>query len=123
MKVGFSILAFLLVMGAAKAGDISCQVDLLKPKIKAAVIEEEVVKDSELTFAEARIRSQQVTKKAEPVIENTIAETEQQITKIEMEDSLQTEDSEVTTKSEKKESRRGGLFDILLPSKLRNPVR
>lgn len=112
MKVGFITLLLLLVMGAVKAGDVSCQVDLLKPKIKAAVIIEETDKPATMAIAEGKLRLQNSR-------ENKELEQQDQ----ENHDAALTEDSEVTEKTAKKESRLGGIFDILLPSKLRNPVK
>ncbi|WP_223787320.1 hypothetical protein [Marinicella meishanensis] len=119
MKVGLFITLLLLAFGMAKAGDVSCQADLLKPKFKAPVIEEEDHKPGSLTLAEARLRLQQSRQEIAAI---DAAKTSPQ-TPTEEEEPTPEEDSEVTNKSAKKESRMGGLFDILLPSKLRNPVK
>lgn len=147
MKFGFLVLillsGLLLGIGFAQAGDVSCQVDLLKPKINAAVILEEANKPAKLTVAEARLRLQksQVTDDTEPAhkengqvqngqvhngqvhngqvhngqVHNDHKETTQE--------TAQTNDEKETAKAAKKPSRLGGIFDILLPSKLRNPVK
>lgn len=114
MKLSFWVLIFLsgLLLGTsfAQAGDVSCQVDLLKPKIKAAIIEEEMDKPAQLTVADARLRSQQKN-------QQDVAESKQQ-------QNAQIPDNEENSeKSSKKPSRLGGIFEILLPSKLRNPVK
>jgi ribosomal protein L12E/L44/L45/RPP1/RPP2 len=106
MKTLFSLLTLLLVLGSAQAGDVSCQVDVLKPKMNASIIKEEAEKPADLTVAEARLRlknRQQVSQQ-----DNSMADQEQQTEKEE---------------PAKKESGLGSMFDILLPSKLRNPVQ
>lgn len=115
MKVGVIFTLLFLAMGLAHAGDVSCQADLLKPKFKAPLIEEEAHKAGSLTVAEARIRLQQSRQEIAAVETPKVATDEPETTP--------EEDSEVTEESAKKESRVGGFFDILLPSKLRNPVR
>lgn len=100
-----SLLALLLVMGFAQAGDVSCQVDMLKPKMNANLIEENQ-KPGSITVAEARIRLQA----SQEVAKNKTAMVEQE---------KQAEKEEPA----KKESGMGSMFNILLPSKLRNPVQ
>ncbi len=112
MKIGIITIVLLLLVGIAQAGDVSCQVDLLKPKMNAAVIVEEANKPATLTVAESRLRLQN-RKLAE-----TAGDPEQEDQEPEPQ-----EDTEVAAKSAKKESRIGGIFDILLPAKLRNPVK
>ncbi len=99
-----SLFTLLLVMGFAQAGDVSCQVDMLKPKMNAALIEEDQ-KPASITVAEARIRLQ--SRKEETKQETVMVEQDEQAEKEE---------------PAKKESGLGSMFDILLPSKLRNPV-
>lgn len=111
MKVVIFTILLLLLGGLAQAGDVSCQVDLLKPKMKAAVIEEEANKPATMTVAEARIRLQK-SRQTEQLAEQDDEEDNKE--------PVQSEDTEVAAK---KESRLGGIFDILLPSKLRNPVK
>jgi len=94
---------------------VSCQVDLLKPKINAAVIVEEANKPAKLTVTEARLRLQQSQVADERVAEET-EQTQEQNNK----DTAPTNTEKVTAK---KTTRLGGIFDILLPSKLRNPVK
>ncbi len=113
MKVGIFTILLLLLGGFAQAGDVSCQVDLLKPKINAVVIEEEINKPATMTVAEARLRLQNSRNTEQP-------DEQQEEGGEENDEPVQTEDTEVTAK---KESRMGGIFDILLPSKLRNPVK
>lgn len=100
-----SLFTLLLVMGFAQAGDVSCEVDMLKPKMSAKFIEEEQ-KPAAITVAEARIRLQ--ARQDEPEEETVLVEQEKS-----------TEEDEPA----KKESGLGSMFDILLPSKLRNPVQ
>lgn len=121
MKFGFLLLILLLslLLGFAQAGDVSCQVDLLQPKINAAVIIAEANKPAKLTVAEARLRLQKTqvaddtesAKKQNGQVQNSHKET------------AQATDEKETTKAAKKPSRLGGIFEILLPSKLRNPVK
>ena len=117
MKFGFLRLiilsSLLLGTGFAQAGDVSCQVDLLKPKINAAVIEEEASKPASLTVAEARLRLKQ----------NQADDDAEQKQQQNGQETAQNNDDKVATKATKKTSRLGGIFDILLPSKLRNPVK
>jgi hypothetical protein len=116
MKVGVIFMSLFLANGLAKAGDVSCQAELLKPKFKAPLIEEEEHKAGSLTVAEARIRLQQSRQEIAAVESPKAAATEEPEVAAE-------EEPEVTDEAAKKESRVGGFFDILLPSKLRNPVR
>ncbi len=117
MKSGFLLLilltSLLLATGFARAGDVSCQVDLLKPKFNASVIAEEANKPAKLTVTETKLRLKQNLKKldSEDQRENNNQET------------VQVENKKEADKSVKKSSRLGGIFDILLPSKLRNPVK
>ncbi len=132
MKFGFLLLillsSLLLGIGFAHAGDVSCQVDLLKPKINAAVIIEEANKPAKLTVAEAKLRLQksQVADDTEQAhkknrqAKNGQAQNSQQKTN---QETAQTNDEKETTKAAKKTSSLGGIFKILLPSKLRNPVK
>ncbi len=108
MKTLFSLVTILMVMGSAYASDVSCQVNILKPKLSAAVIQQEADKPAKLTVAEARLR---LKKSAEERVQQT-AQTEEQ-----------TEDKELPDEPVKRESGLGSMFDILLPSKLRNPVQ
>ncbi|MCB1582489.1 MAG: hypothetical protein R3E90_04805 [Marinicella sp.] len=100
-----SLLTLLLVMGFAQAGDVSCQVDMLKPKMNANFIEEDQ-KPATITVTEARIRLQ--ARQETPQKETALSEQDEQTEKEE---------------PAKKESGLGSMFDILLPSKLRNPVQ
>ncbi len=112
MKFGF-ILLFLATLscisiGAAKAGDVSCQTDILKPKMQASMVLEEHDKPAKLTVAETQIRLRNHHK-------NSTQEAAQE--------TAQNNEQEAATESAKKSSPLGGLFDILLPSKLRNPAK
>jgi len=132
MKFGFLLLilysSLLLGISLAQAGDVSCQVDLLKPKTNATVIIEEANKPAKLNVAEARLRLQknQVTDATEAVqvqngqVQNEQVQNNQQKT---TQKTALTNDEKETTKAAKKTSKRGGIFEILLPSKLRNPVK
>lgn len=107
MKTLFSLLALLLVMGFAQAGDVSCQVDVLKPKMNP-IIKDEAEKPADLTVAEARVR-----------LKNRQKANQQETVLAKQEQKQQTEKDEPA----EKESGLGSMFDILLPSKLRNPVQ
>jgi len=120
MKVGITITILLLAFGMAKAGDESCQAELLKPKYKAPLIEEEENKPGALTVAEARIR---LLQSRQVVADIEAAEANNDSGAVEEEQPTPEEDSEVANEAAKKESRLGGIFDILLQSKLRNPVK
>ncbi len=104
MKFGVIFLALLFGIASAQANDVSCQVDMLTPKINAAIIEEEADKPAKMTVAEARLRLQKNPEEEER-------------------ETAQTENKNIPAEAAKKESRLGGLFDILLPSKLRNPAK
>lgn len=106
MKTLLSLITIFLVVGISQASDVSCQVDVLKPKMNPTLIEEEAEKPATMTVAEARIR-----------LKNTQEEQQANTTLAQTED--QPEEEEVT----EKESGLGSMFDILLPSKLRNPVQ
>lgn len=103
MKFGIIVLSLLFGFATAQANDVSCQVDMLTPKINATIIEEEADKPAEMTVAEARLRLQKKSDEEER-------------------ETAQTENENIPAEAAKKESRLGGLFDILLPSKLRNPA-
>lgn len=117
MKFGFlqSAFTFSLLLGtaAAWANDGSCQVDLLKPKFNAAVIEAESTKPAQLTVSETKLRLQQ----------NQLQTDTQANNKQQAQETVQTNDEKTQEKSTEKTSRLGGIFDILLPSQLRNPVK
>lgn len=112
MKIGLIIITLFIIIGTASAGDVSCQTDLMKPKIKAAVIDIEVLEPTGFMLAEGRVKS---ASSDEPLSQKNAPEEEQE--------TAQVNEDETNTEAEKKESRLGGLFEILLPSKLRNPAR
>ncbi len=101
-----SLLTLLLFMGFAQAGDVSCQVDMLKPKMNAKFIEEDQ-KPGAITVAEARVRLQATQE--EPKEETALVDQDEQ--------------TENEAPAKKEQSGLGSMFDILLPSKLRNPVQ
>lgn len=105
MKTLLSLFTFFLLLGAAQASDVSCQINILKPKMNATLIEEEQDKPAQITVAEARMRLQASNDDAEE------------------RDSSQSDDEELTTETAEKDSGLGSMFDILLPAKLRNPVQ
>ena len=117
MKFLLILITIVTASGTAFAGDDSCQVNLLKPKINASVIAEEDSQPARITVAEARLRLQH-TRKDQQLIEEESQDTAQV-------DSSQvdSEESSADAEEDKKTSRLGGIFDILLPSKLRNPVK
>lgn len=121
MKPGFlhlSLLSSLIISaGFAQAGDVSCQVDLLKPKFNASLIEDEAKKPAKMTVTETKHRLKQSLKK--PGSENKSEQKSENKTQ----ETAQVENKKVADKIVKKTSRLGGIFDILLPSKLRNPVK
>lgn len=117
MKFLLILITIVTASGTAFAGDDSCQVNLLKPKINPSVIAEEDSQPAKLTVAEARLRLQQTRQ-------------DQQRTEEESQDTAQVDNAQVDgeeapaeAEENKKSSRLGGIFDILLPSKLRNPVK
>lgn len=123
MKFGLMVLALLsiLLLGSslAQAGDEPCEVNLLQPKIKAAIISDEHHPSSQLTVAEVKSRLQQNQQKI--TTDSNSAENKQQVTQITDEEKPDvTKDDD---KPVKQPSRLGGIFDILLPATLRNPVK
>jgi len=106
MKILTSLLILFVVVGTAHANDVSCQVDMLKPKLKASVIHDETDMPAGITVSDAIIRLKKQNKSES----------------IELE-SAQVENEETENEPVKKESGLGSMFDILLPSKLRNPVQ
>lgn len=108
MKSLFCLVTILLVLGSAQASDVSCQVNVLKPKLNTTVIKDESDKPAKITVAEARIRLMQ-----------SVEERNQETAQVE----TLPEDKEITDEPAKKESGLGNMFDILLPAKLRNPVQ
>ena len=102
MKTIFSIILLHLLLGSVQASDTSCQVNVLKPKMSSALTIAEQSKPAELTIAEARIRLNQ-----------DADEKPQETAKVD----------EEKVETAKKESGLGSMFDILLPSKLRNPAQ
>ncbi len=109
MKLTLLFILLIVASFGSNANDVSCQSEIMKPKLSASLILEEDQKPAELTVAEAKLRLKK--------IENT-AETEEE--QSEQDDTAQANTEKATAK---KQSRLGGIFDILLPSKLRNPVR
>ncbi len=108
MKVIISLVTILWVLGTAHASDVSCQVNVLKPKLSATTVQKEADKPAAMTVAEARLR---LKKSAEQRNQET-AQAEPQ-----------PEEKESTDEPVTKESGLGNMFDILLPSKLRNPAQ
>jgi hypothetical protein len=106
MKKVVILISLLLLAGLSHASDVSCQVDVLKPKMNATALQEEVSKPGEITVAEARLRLSKEDKE------------EQQ-----EQETAQTDNEELPAETAKKESGLGNMFDILIPAKLRNPVR
>ncbi|MFC3192917.1 hypothetical protein ACFODZ_01560 [Marinicella sediminis] len=104
MKQAFIIIICLTLAGISHAGDVSCQVDVLKPKMNATSLQDEVSKPAQITVAEARLRLQAEVEEEPP-------------------ESSQSENDEIPAETAKKESGLGNMFDILIPAKLRNPVR
>ncbi|TDR20537.1 hypothetical protein [Marinicella litoralis] len=108
MKTLFSLITILWVLSSAQASDVSCQVNVLKPKLSATVIQQESEKPANITVAEARLR---LKHSAEQRVQET-AQTEPA-----------EEETELSEEPAEKESGLGSMFDILIPSKLRNPVQ
>ncbi len=104
----FLLLLTLIISGGAHANDVSCQSGLMKPNINPVLIMAEEDKPADLTVAEARLRLKE---------NRTVAANEEEQEK---QEPVQANNEKANTK---KQSRLGGIFDILLPSKLRNPVR
>ena len=102
MKTIFSIIFLHLLLSSAQASDVSCQVNVLKPKMSAVMTVDEKSKPAEFTIAEARIR-----------LKKDSDEKPQETAKVD----------EEKVETAKKESGLGSMFDILLPSKLRNPAQ
>ncbi len=114
----------LLGSGFAQAGDVSCQVNLLKPKLNPVIIQEEASKPAKLTVAETKIRLQK-SQSQDDVQLSSKQHTQQQAQQQKEEDqgTTQTNKEEVANKTAKKTSGLGGIFDILLPSNLRDSVK
>lgn len=91
---------------AVAANDVSCQSDLMKPKLNATMTLNESEKPAQLTVSDTqtRLKESRTKNTAESEKENTISASEEKPTA-------------------KKESSLGDIFDILLPAKLRNPVK
>lgn len=110
-----------LLLGSsfARAGDVSCEVDSLKPKINAAMILDEASKPAEVTVAEARMRLQKSheQKHTEQTQKQLVQQQNQK------EDEQETSQNNNDKVAAKKTSGMGGIFDILLPSKLRDSVK
>ena len=107
MKTTTIIFIGCLLTGITQASVVSCQVDVLKPKMNAAALEENARQPAQLTVAEARLR----LKKDDEDEQDKQQET------------AQNDNDELPAETAKKESGLGNMFDILIPSKLRNPVR
>ncbi len=128
MKFGvllFIMLSFqLFVSGFASAGDVSCQVDLLKPKINVALIQDEADKPASLTVSETKLRLQQHQANHNSSTDTTIQESGEQSKdkNKQNQETAQSPSDKVNNKATKKSSGSGGIFDILLPSKLRDSV-
>ncbi|MGJ8662823.1 MAG: hypothetical protein ACSHWU_04185 [Marinicella sp.] len=113
MKISLIIITLFALIGTASAGDVSCQGELMKPKIKVVAIQELPMTLSNLPVAEGHVETGINHNKG---LTSNVAGLEQETVLAEEEDEA---DDEVV----KKESRLGGIFEILLPSKLRNPAR
>ena len=74
--------------------------------MNASALQEDAQQAAQLTVAEARLRLKQDDEAAE-----------------EPQETAQTENEDLPAETAKKESGLGNMFDILIPSKLRNPVR
>jgi len=98
----------MLFLGTAHANDVSCQVNVLKPKLSATSIKAESDKPAKITVTEARLRLSQSTEKNKQETVQTDS---------------QTEEKDINDEPVEKESGLGNMFDILLPAKLRNPVQ
>ncbi len=126
MKFGvllFILLSFqILVSGFASAGDVSCQVDLLKPKVNAVLIQDEADKPASLTVADTKLRLQQHQSKHSNTSETAAKENDKQLKDNSNQETAQSTPDKVNNKTAKKSSGMGGIFDILLPSKLRDSV-
>lgn len=106
IKTTLIVIGFLLT-GITHAGDVSCQVDVLKPKMNATALQDDVEQPAQMTVAEARLR-----------LSHDEDETDE-----EQQETAQTDNEDLPAETAKKESGLGNMFDILIPSKLRNPVR
>lgn len=112
LRMKFAVLIILLIVASlgVHAGDVSCQSEIMKPKISAVHVMDEDQKPADLTVAEAKLRLK----------ENNELQASDEEEQIQQDETAQVESKKVTAK---KQSRLGGIFDILLPSKLRNPVK
>jgi len=108
MKTLFGLITILIVLGSAKANDVSCEVNVLKPKLSATLVQQESEKSADMTVAEARLR-----------LKKSKQERSQQVTQTES----ASENKDMAEKPVKKQSGLGNMFDILLPSKLRDPAQ
>lgn len=107
MKTTIILFIGCLLTSFTHAGDVSCQVDVLKPKMNVAAFQVNAQQPALITVAEARIRLRQ----------DDEGEQEKQL------EMAQTDNDELPAETAKEESGLGNMFDILIPSKLRNPVR
>ncbi|MCX7552774.1 hypothetical protein OS175_02690 [Marinicella sp. S1101] len=106
MKTAFLLIILMFISLAAVANDVSCQSDLMKPKLNNTMTLTEAEKPAQLTVSDTQKRLKENRSKdiEKSKTENTISATEEEPTV-------------------KKESSLGNIFDILLPAKLRNPVK
>lgn len=109
MKLVVLLISLTVFSIGAHANDVSCQSEIMKPKLSASLLIEEDQKPAKLTVAEAKLRLKAIDDSEEAEEEQT-----------QQDESAQVGSEKAVTK---KQSRLGGIFDILLPSKLRNPVR
>jgi|GEM_PF-1802286 len=116
----FFVSCFLFGGNFAQAGDVSCQVDLLKPRVNIS----QYTQATEITTTETKVQIQQNQLKNDNQHAQVQSSQEQGEGEGEGEGETQTNTNSdnTTEKTVKKASRLDGIFDILLPSKLRNPV-
>ena len=109
----------------AQAGDTSCQVDLLQPKVNVTQIQDQITRpnSNELAVADAKLDSQKKpVNKKDKNLQHAYSQIKKN-TEHKDQRTISEPTNEVADKTAKKNTKPGGFFDILLPSKLRNPVK